>query len=177
MVSAEATSGLSEPEPSAWAAMQGWSVRLHVFYRIALLLPLLSLALAAALKSGTTLPEAMLAYGGRLTSVYPSFLIRSLVAYGFVIVWLYQQLHRRSLRVFESLLWQAPLVYVAITAVLLGALVLAHGQAAEFVNGHTRWIGFRLSVHLAIGYGYVALLVWARSILQQDGYFPTDNRR
>jgi hypothetical protein len=135
------------------------------------------LTLAAALKSGATPPEPALAYGGRFTSVYPPFLLRSLVAYGFVIVWLYQQLHRRSLRVFESLLWQAPLVYVAVSAVLLGALVLAHGQAAEFLNGHLRWIGFRLGVHLAIGYGYVTLLVWARSILQQDGYFPTDNRR
>jgi hypothetical protein len=140
---------------------------------MALLLPLLGLALAAAVKSGTTAPEPALAYGGRLTLVYPPFLLRGLVAYGIVIVWLYQQLHRRSPREFEALLWQAPMVYVAVSTVVLGVLVLAHGQAAEFVNEHTRWIGFRLAVQLAVGYGYVALIVWARHILQRaDSSLP-----
>jgi hypothetical protein len=166
MVSAGATSELSELEPSAWDTMEGWSTRLHVFYRVALLLPFFGLVLAAALKSGATPPDMPLADGGRSTWVYPPFLIRGLVVSGIVIVWLYRQLRRRSLPEFETLLWQAPIVYVAISTVLLSALVLAHGQAGEFVAQRTGWIELRLAVHLAFGYCYVGLIVWARNTLR-----------
>jgi len=150
---------------------QKWSTRLHVFYRVALLLPFLGLALAAALKSGSTAPDLALAHGGRSLPVYPPFLMRGLIAYGIVIVWLYRRLRRRPLREFDTLLWQAPIAYAAVSTALLGALVLAHGQAAEFVGEHTGWIGSHLAVHLAVGYGYVGLMVWPRNLLRASGYF------
>ena len=152
-------------------------MRLHVFYRVALLLPFLGLALAAALKSGSTAPDLALAHGGRSLPVYPPFLMRGLIAYGIVIVWLHHQLGRRSLREFDTLLWQAPIAYAAVSAVLLGAVVLAHGQAAGFVHEHTGWIGSHLAAHLAIGYGYVGLIVWPRNILRANGYFVEDAAR
>lgn len=171
MVSAGARSGPSELESRAWDAMRRWSLGLHVFYRIALLLPLLGLVLAAALKSGASTPDPALAYGGRSTSIYPPFLMRGLLAYGMVIVWVYRQLHRRPLREFETLLWQAPLTYIAVSAALLAALVLSHGLAAAFLDEHGGWMALRLAGDLTIGYGYVGLIVWARNLLQESGYF------
>lgn len=146
------------------------SVRLRVFYRVVLLLPLFGLALAGALKSGAS-TDLALAHGGRSIGFYPPFLVRGLIAYGIAIVWLYRALHRRSLREFDTLLWQAPLAFTAVSMALLGALVLAHGQAAEFVGEHAGWIGSHLAAHLAIGYGYVGLIAWPRNVLRESGYF------
>jgi hypothetical protein len=123
------------------------------------------LALAAAVQSGTTVPEPALAYGGRFTAVYPPFPVRDVVAYGIVIAWLYRHLRRGSPRDFEALLWQAPMVYVAVSTVVLGVLVLAQGQAAEFVNEHAKWIGLRLAAQFAVGYGYVKIIGLGRNIL------------
>jgi hypothetical protein len=171
MVNAEATSDFPQLKPGASEIIQQWSMQLHVFNRVALLLPLLKLALAAALKSGAASPDLALAYGGRSMWVFPPFLMRGLAAYGIVIVWLYRQLHRRSPREFEALLWQAPIAHIAVSTALLGALVLAHGDAAAFVNEHTGSIGLSLAAHLAIGYGYVGLIVLARNTLRANGYF------
>ena len=152
-------------------ARQQGSIRLHVFYRVALLLPLLGLALAGALKSAATSPDLALAHGGRPLGFYPTFLMRGFIAYGIVTVWLYRQLHRRSLREFDTLLWQAPLAYTAVSTTLLLALVLAHGQAAGFMVENTAWIGSHLAVHLAVGYGYVGLILWPRNLLRASGFF------
>ena len=152
-------------------------MRLHVFYRVALLLPFLGFTLAGALQGGATAPDLALAHGGRSLGFYPPFLLRGLIAYGIVLVWLHRQLYRRSLREFDTLLWQAPIAYAAVSTALLGALVLAHGQAAEFVGEHTGWIGSHLAVHLAIGYGYVGLMVWPRNILRANEYFVEDAAR
>jgi hypothetical protein len=89
------------------------SNRLQVFYRMALLLPLLGLTFAAAVKWSVTPSEPPLPYGGRSIWIYPPSLIRGLLAYGLVIVWLYCHLGRRRLREYETLLWQAPLTYMA----------------------------------------------------------------
>ena len=147
------------------------SARLHAFYRVALLLPFLGFALAGALTSCAAAPDVALSQGGRSLGFYPPFLMRGLITYGIVIVWLYRQLHRRSLREFDTLLWQAPIAYTAVSTALLCVLVLAQGQAAEFVREHTGWIGSHLAVHLAVGYGYVALIVWPRNILRASGFF------
>ena len=171
MVSAGGTSDLSAVEPSAPNASQEGSTRLQLFYRVALLLPLLGFTAAGALKSGATVPVAPLAHGGRDLGFYPPFLLRGLIAYAIVIVWLHRQLHRRSLREFDTLLWQAPLAYTAVSTTLLLALVLAHGQAAGFMVENTAWIGSHLAVHLAVGYGYVGLILWPRNDLRATGFF------
>jgi hypothetical protein len=147
------------------------STRLHVFYRIALLLPLLGLALAAAVRWSVTPSGPPLAYGGRSIWIYPPSLIRGLLAYGLVIVWLYWHLRRRPLRKYETLLWQAPLTYTAVSATLLGVLVLAHGQAETFMDEYRGWMGLRLVAEVTIGYGYVALVAGVRNILHGNGYF------
>lgn len=177
MVSVGAVSDLSALEPSTPDTRQEGTIRLHVFYRVALLLPILGLALAGALQSGATAPELALAHGGRSLGFYPPFLMRGLIAYGIVLVWLYRQLRRRSPREFDNLLWQAPVAYTAVSTALLYILVLAHGQAAGFVSEHSGWIGSHLAVHLAVGYGYVALIVWPRNMLRASGYFVEDAAR
>ena len=132
---------------------QKWSPRLHRFYRMALLLPFLGMAVAAVLMS------------------YPPFLMRGLAAYGIVLLWLHHQLQHRSLREFDLLLRQGPTVYASVSTALLGALVLTHEQAAQFMNEHAAWIELHLAAQLVIGYGYVGIIGWTRNILQASGYF------
>jgi hypothetical protein len=147
------------------------SRRLQLFYRITLLLPLLGLALAAAVQISVTPPDQALPYGGKATWVYPPFPLRGLAAYGVVLIWLDRYLRRGPLQEFEALLWEAPIAYLAASAALLAILVLAHGQAAEFVGKHAGWIGLSSAVHLAIGYGYVGLIACARNTLLAGGSF------
>jgi hypothetical protein len=129
-------------EAGALDAMHEWSRRLHAFNLVAVLLPFLGLGLAAALKSGAAPADLTLAYGGRSTWIYPPFLMRAMVAYGVVMVWMSGQLRRRPIWEFENLLWRAPVAYVAASTALMGTLVLAHGQAGEFADEHTGLSGY-----------------------------------
>jgi hypothetical protein len=146
-------------------------MRLQRFYRLAQVLPLIGLALAAAVQAGAPADGAPLAHGGRATGMYPPFAVRGLFAYGIMMIWLNRELGRRSPMAFESLLWMAPVVYAGLTAVLLGALVLAHGEMADFVDQHRGWIGLRLATHLIIGYAYLGLVILARNQLRVSGHF------
>src|SRR4051812_1694192 len=134
------------------------SNRLHLFYRGAVLLPLLGLALAAAVRWSVASPEAPPAFGGKSIWIYPPSLIRGLMAYGLLIVWLYWHPRHRPVPDYESYLWQAPLIYTAVSGTVLGVLVLSHGQADVFMNEHGQWMGVRLAVEVVVGYGYVALV-------------------
>jgi hypothetical protein len=152
-------------------------MRLQSFYRLALVLPLIGLALAAAVKAGAPADSPALAHGGRATWMYPPFAVRGLLAYGVMMIWLNRELGRRSPKAFESLLWVAPVVYTGLSAVLLGALVLLHGEMADFVEEHRGWIGLRLATHLIIGYAYLGLVILARNQLRASGYFADEHQR
>jgi hypothetical protein len=148
-------------------------MRLRTFYRITLVLPLAALALVAAVQAAGAPAEPVLAYGGRASSLYPPFVLRGLIAYALVMIWLNRELRRRPIEAFELLIWKAPLVYVAMVAALLGVLVLAQGQMAEFVEERRRWIAFRLVAHLLIGFGYVGLVTSVRNLLGRGGFFTS----
>jgi hypothetical protein len=140
-------------------------MRIRTFYHVAILLPLAGLAAAALLLGGERDLTAGLAPGGKASWIYPVSQIRGLLAYGMVALWLLWALHTRPLAAFESLLRLAPFAYAAAHVALLAPLVLIQGQAAEFLAEHGGRVALRLVVRVLIGFGYVALVGFARERL------------
>jgi hypothetical protein len=144
-------------------------VRARSFYRIAILLPLVGLGLAAAIHPGDAELAAGLGPGGTAHWLYPESAVRGFIAYAFVALWLLWELGRRRPRTFEPRLWLAPLAYAAANVVLLAPFVLAQGRAHEFFSEQGGRVGLRLMVHLLIGFSYVGLVRFARDQLRSGG--------
>jgi hypothetical protein len=121
-------------------------------YRAATLGPLAGLAVAAALAR----PSAALPAGWDW--VYPTSVTRGLIAYALLAVWLWIEIGRRPLPEIRRLVWWAPVLYVALSWVLMLSLTLLRGTAGEVWAEHTGAIALRTAVHLVAGYGYVALV-------------------
>ncbi len=137
----------------------GW----RKIYRVAVLIPLLGLAIAAAVheRPATALPPGW-------DWLYPDSITRGLLAYALVALWLWVEIGRRSLAEVRRLLWFAPLVYVGILWVMLLGPALARGRAAELWGENAGAIVVRTVVHLVIGYACVALLHVARRRLGES---------
>ncbi len=126
-------------------------------YRAAVLIPLLGLAVAAALHPGSPreLPTGW-------EWLYPASVTRGLLAYALIAVWLWVQVGRRPLAEVDRLFWLAPLVYVGILWLMLLGPALARGRVAELWEENAGAITWRTVAHLVIGYACVALLNVAR---------------
>ncbi len=147
---------------------RGGRLTLRAFYAAALLLPLLGLGLAAVI-GGSDDSALVLGPGGKADWIYPTSAVRGLLAYGVVALWLAWEISHRDAGTFERRIWSAPVLYVVVISVLLGAVVLAHGRAPEFLAEHVGRAALRVGVHLMIGYGYVWLVVFARDRLRAGG--------
>jgi hypothetical protein len=132
-------------------------------YRAGVLIPLLGLAIAAALHDS---PPRELPAGWDW--LYPDSITRGLFAYALVALWLWVEIGRRSLAEVDRLLWFAPLVYVGILWVMLLGPALARGRAAELWDENAGAIVLRTLVHLVIGYACVGLLHLARRRLGES---------
>jgi hypothetical protein len=127
-------------------------------YRIAALIPLVGLAIAAALQHPTW------------DWHYPASITRGLLAYALVAVWLWVEIGRRSLGEVHRILWLAPLAYVGILWLMVLGPALARGRAAQVWKENAGTIGLRTLVHLIIGYACVALLhVVRRRLGESEG--------
>jgi hypothetical protein len=144
-------------------------VRARNFYRLAILLPLVGLGLAAAIHPEDAELAAGLGPGGTAHWLYPESAIRGFLAYAIVALWLMWELSRRRPGTFEPLLWWAPLAYAAANVVLLAPFVLIQGRGAEFLSEQGGRAGLRLMVHLLIGLTYVGLIRFARDQLRSGG--------
>jgi hypothetical protein len=133
------------------------------FYRAALLGPLAGLAIAGALR------RSVQPLSAEWDWVYPTSVTRGLIAYAVLAGWLWIEIGRRSLEDLGRLVWRAPLVYVALTWLLMLSLSLLRGAAAELLAEHTGAIVLRTAVHLLIGFGYVALIQMALDRLRSAG--------
>jgi hypothetical protein len=132
------------PSESAWRRR----------YRIAVMVPLVGLAVASAVRDS---PSPDLPVGWYW--LYPDSITRGLLAYTVVLVWLWVQIGRRPLSEIHRLLWLAPLLYLGILWLLLLGPALARGRVAELWEENGRTIVLRTLVHLIIGYACVALLL------------------
>ena len=139
--------------------LSGW----RRVYRVAAVIPLLGLAIAALLHDP---PARDLPAGWDW--LYPDSITRSLFAYALVAMWLWLEIGRRSLAEVDRLLWFAPLVYVGILCLMLLGPALARGRAAELWEENAGAIVLRTVVHLAIGYACVSLLHIARRRLGES---------
>lgn len=140
------------------------SVSVRRFYRIAALLPLAGLAVAAVLhaRSAEGLPDGW-------DWVYPTSISRSVIAYGILAAWLWVQLDRRPARDIPRLLWRAPVIYVLLGWALMFGLALVRGRVGELWAEHAGAILVRTAVHLVVGLGYVAMVHVALAALRNDG--------
>jgi hypothetical protein len=93
-----------------------------------------------------------------------------------VALWLMRALRQRTPTAFEPLFWRAPLAYAAANVVVLAPLVLIQGRAVEFLSEQGGRVGLRLVIHLAIGLGYVGLMMFARERLQLSGALEDQER-
>lgn len=136
---------------------------LRAFYRTAAVGPLLGLAVAAALAR----PSPALPAGWDW--VYPGSLARGLVIYTLLTIWLWIEIGRRSGPEIRRLAWWIPPVYVLLGWLLMLGLALGRGAVAELWEEHAGAILLRTAVHLAVGYGYVALVQVALGALRDGG--------
>jgi hypothetical protein len=151
-------------------------MRLRRFHQLAVLFPLLGLGLVAALDRGDADLAVGLVEGGRAYWLYPRSATRGLLAYIIVALWLLLELRRRPAAEFASVLWRAPLFYVAALSLLLLPFALVYGHADELFSEQSGRVGLRLLVHLAIGFSYVALVGFVREQLRTGGALETDEQ-
>ena len=147
-------------------------MRLRTFYTIAILLPL---AAVAALGGGERDLSAGLPPGATAVWLYPTSVVRGLVAYTIVAAWLLWELRRRMPAGFAPLLWFLPLVTTGVNILVLAPLTLVHGDAREFLADEGPRIALRLVVQLLIGFAYVGLVVFTRDQLREGGALQTED--
>jgi hypothetical protein len=133
------------------------------FYCSALLGPLAGLAVAAAVRG----PAQPLDAGWDW--IYPTSVTRGLIAYALLSGWLWIEIGRRPRGDLGRLVWRAPVVYVALTWLLMLNLSLLRGATAELWAEHAGAIALRTAVHLLVGFGYVALIHVALDRLRTAG--------
>jgi len=135
----------------------------RAFYRAAILMPFIGLAVAAAVAR----PSAELPAGWAW--VYPTSVTRGLIVYALLAAWLWRRLEGRSAAEVEKAIWWVPVWYVALSGLLLLGLALLRGEAGALTSEHGGAILSRIAVHFAVGYGYLALVRVARNGLRDGG--------
>lgn len=141
---------------------------LQAFYRAALLGPLAGMVVALALDrlAGPRDPTP-----GHL--LIPDSLTRGIIAYAAVAGWLWVQLGRRSEEGFRPLIWRAPLLYLAASAVVFLVFAALRGRLGALWPERAGVLLLRTVVHLAAGYGYLVLVHLALARLRVAGTVPT----
>jgi hypothetical protein len=136
----------------------------RTFFRAAILLPFIGLAVAA----GVARPEVGLPAGWEW--VYPTSLTRGVLVYSGLAAWLWLQLDRRPLQEIRRRIWWVPVVYVALGWLLMLGLSLLRGEAAQLWSEQAGAILGRAAVHFAVGYGYLVLVHVALNGLSRGGH-------
>ncbi|HEU4525275.1 MAG TPA: hypothetical protein VFR62_09640, partial [Gemmatimonadales bacterium] len=126
-------------------------------YTIGILVPLIALALVAAIggESGRRVSE--LPNGGILEWIFPRSAIREVVVYAGVALWLLRELRRGVLDEFRQALWRAPVIVAVANVLLATPFVLVHGIVREFLAEQAGQIGLRFLVRILVCCGYVTL--------------------
>jgi hypothetical protein len=137
-------------------------MRLRTYYTWVILLPLAIIAAVAAAGGDNGASTDGLGPGGTVRWLYPRAPIRELVIYAVVASWLLWTLQRRSPAEFQRAVWRAPVFLAVLHFLLPLVVVLASGMAKRIVADQGGRIVARVVVRLLMGFGYVALIDWAR---------------
>jgi hypothetical protein len=144
------------------------ATRERVVYTMGIVVPLVALALVAALGGESSQRVSELPNGGILEWIFPRSAIREVVVYAGVVLWLLREIRRRTPDDFRRTLWRAPVI-VAIANVLLAApFVLVNGSVRELLAEQAGLVGLRFLVRLLVGYGYVSLLERIQGLIQPE---------
>jgi hypothetical protein len=135
-----------------------------------IVVPLVALALVAALGGESSQRVSELPNGGILEWIFPRSAVREVVVYAGVVLWLLREIRRRTPDDFRRTLWRAPVI-VAIANVLLAApFVLVNGSVRELLAEQAGRVGLRFLVRLLVGYGYVSLLERIQGLIQPEEF-------
>ena len=133
-----------------------------------IVVPLVALALVAALGGESSRRVSGLPNGGILEWIFPRSAIREVVVYAGMVLYLLREIRRRTPDDFRLTLWRAPVI-VAIANVLLAApFVLVNGSVRELLAEQAGRVGLRFLVRLLVGYGYVSLLERIQGLIQPE---------
>jgi hypothetical protein len=144
-------------------------MRARTFYTLVILLPAVALAAAVQFAGDPTVDGPPIPAGATEVWLYPRFGLRELAAYGLVAAWLLWELRLRTPSDFARLVWWAPVALAVAGILMLMPFVLAHGAARQLLADDGGRIALGIAVRLAMGYGYIALAVFAwRNMLQVD---------
>jgi hypothetical protein len=136
----------------------------QAFYRAALLGPLLGMSVAFVLDRVAGSRDLTPGH-----SLMPDSLTRGLVAYAVVAGWLWIQLGRRSEAEFRRQIWQGPLLYLAVSGALVLGFAALRGWLDALWPEHAGVLLLRTTIHLGVGYGYLALVHVALARLRASG--------
>ena len=151
------------------ACIAAWgSIRQPAVYAIGILVPLVLLALVAALGGESSRRVGELPNGAFVEWIYPRSAIREVVAYAGVVLWLLRELCCRTPDEFRRTLWRAPVIVAIANFLLPAPFVLVHGGARELLAEQGGGIGLRFLVRILVGYGYVMLVERVQGQLQRD---------
>ena len=136
-----------------------------------IVVPLVALALVAALGGESSRRVSELPNGGILEWIFPRSAIREVVVYAGVVLWLLREIRRRTPDDFRRTLWRAPVI-VAIANVLLAApFVLVHGSVRRVARGaRPGGLELRFLVRILVSCGYVALVEWIQGLIQLKNF-------
>ena len=144
-------------------------MRLRTYDTGAILFPLAVFAMVTAAGPDDGSSTLGLGPGATVHWLYARSAIRELVAYAAVASWLLWILHHRTAAEFHQAMWRAPVLLAVIHLLFPLAVILANGLVRTIAAEQGGRIVLRLLVRLAIGFGYVGLVGWARRQLPLQG--------
>lgn len=160
------------------ASIAEWgSIREPAVYAIGILVPLVLLALIAALGGESSRRVGELPNGAFVEWIYPRSAVREVVAYAWVVLWLLRELRRRTSQEFRRTLRRAPVIVAITNFLVLAPFVLVHGGARELLTEQAGDVGLRFLVRLLVGYGYVSLLERIQGQLAASTDAPVESVR
>ena len=160
------SSGNGASRRRAFAAWR--SIRQPAVYAIGILVPLVLLALVAAIGGESSRRVGKLPNGAFVEWIYPRSAIREVVAYAGAVLWLLRELCCRTPDEFGRTLWRAPVIVAIANFLVLAPFVLVHGGARELFAEQGGRIGLPFVVRILVGYGYVVLVERIQGQLQHD---------
>ena len=140
-------------------------LRSSVGIAIAILVPLVCLALVAGLGGYSSRHVSELPSGGVVEWIYPRSAIREVVVYAGAALWLLWGLRRRTPSDFQRTLWRAPVITAIANFLLPAPFVLAHGMVRDLFAEQAGLMALRFLARIFVGYGYLVLVEWIQGQL------------
>jgi hypothetical protein len=147
---------------------------LRTFYRLALILPLFGLGVAARLSASGYGPRYYVV--GTVAWEYPAAFVQTLLVYCLLAAWVWVQLGRRPASRLTPVVWRSPLLFVVLALMVDLAVAAASHARLEVAQLGGILLMTALVVGIA-GFAYVVLLMVLRASLRLDQHALGESAR